>query len=179
MKTCQKCGYTYPDSNAFCLRDGSPLSSLQALMPGTVLRRKFEILEELGRGGMGVVYRARHILLKEDRALKVIGGRHVGNPEAIRRFLSEAVLANRIDHPNVVRLLDLEETDDGLPYVVMEYVHGHSLRQILRPKAAVEQVALDPLRALNIASQVCEALAAAHKQRVIHRDIKPDNILIT
>lgn len=178
MKTCPHCQQTYADTNAFCPRDGSALALVQGLTPGTLFRRKFRIIAELGRGGMGVVYRAQHIFLKEERALKLINARYSEDPQAVRRFLAEAMMANQINHPNVAAIYDADETDDGQPYVVMEYVPGVSLRQILRSDDSGDQKPLEPLRAIGIAMQVCAGLSTAHAKHIIHRDIKPDNILI-
>jgi serine/threonine-protein kinase len=178
MKTCPECRNLYSNSNAFCPRDGVSLSLVDHFAPGAILGHKFRIVEELGRGGMGIVYRARHIVLDHDRALKLIKGHHSADSQALRRFISEAIMANRIEHPNVVRVLDVDQTEDGEPYIVMEYVAGKSLRHILRQDGTAEQRPLDALRAVNIASQVCGALAAAHEKLIIHRDVKPDNILV-
>ena len=177
MKLCPQCRHTYHDTNSFCPRDGAVLSIVDRLEPGTIFRHKFEIQEEIGRGGMGVVYRVRHMRLQYDRALKLINARYSGDSQAARRFVSEAILANQIDHPNVVRVHDVDETEDGYPYIIMEYVAGKSLRQILHPETG-PAVVLEPLRAIRIASQVCAALAAAHAHNIVHRDVKPDNILL-
>jgi serine/threonine protein kinase len=117
-------------------------------------------------------------LLEEEYALKLINPRYSIDPVAVRRFLHEALLTRQIDQVHVVRVYDADETDDGQPYVVMEYVPGTTLRQILRSSDTDGQHPMDPLRAINIASQVCDALTAAHQKRIIHRDIKPDNILV-
>ena len=122
---------------------------------------------------MGTVYRAEHLGFKEDRALKVVNPEYAGNSEFVERFRAEALITRQIPHPNIVRVEDTDETEDGEPFVVMEYVPGRSLREVLEAEHA-----LDPLRALYIASQVCAGLTAAHQRDIIHRDIKPDNILI-
>jgi serine/threonine-protein kinase len=162
----------------YCPQDGVALVLVEGLRPGTIIQRKYRITEQIGSGGMGVVYRAHHILLKEDYALKLINAQYAGDPHVVQRFLAEALMANRIRHMNVVRVEDADETEDGQPFVVMEYAAGTSLRQIIRPDHIHEPLPLDPQRAVNIACQVLAGLAAAHQMKIVHRDIKPDNILL-
>jgi serine/threonine-protein kinase len=140
------------------------------LQPGDVLRGKYEILSEIGRGGMGVVYRARHILLDEFQALKLLLD---ARPQFIKSFLAEAQLVRRLRHPFIVEVFDVDVAENGFPFVVMEYVEGPSLRELL------DRGPLPPGRALEIAARVCDALAFAHRRGVIHRDIKPQNILVS
>ncbi|MFQ5926497.1 MAG: serine/threonine-protein kinase, partial [Terriglobia bacterium] len=174
MKRCPSCQTSYPDSAAFCPRDGVELRVLGALEPGTTIRRKYRIVEEIGRGGMGVVYRAEHLLFREECAIKVINREYAGEESFVQRFLSEVLVTRQLRHPNIVRVEDADETEDGQPFAVMEYVAGESLRQTIARAGALE-----PARALYIAAQVCAALTAAHQRGIIHRDIKPDNILVS
>lgn len=140
------------------------------LQPGDVLRGKYEILGEIGRGGMGVVYRARHILLDELQALKLLLD---ARPQFVKSFLAEAQLVRRLRHPFIVEVFDVDVAESGFPFVVMEYVEGPSLRELL------DRGPLPPQRALEIAARVCDALAFAHRRGVIHRDVKPQNILVS
>ena len=140
------------------------------LNPGDVLRGKYEILGEIGRGGMGVVYRARHILLDEMQALKLLLD---ARPQFVKSFLAEAQLVRRLRHPFIVEVFDVDVAESGFPFVVMEYVEGPSLRELL------DRGPLPPQRALEIAARVCDALAFAHRRGVIHRDVKPQNILVS
>ena len=140
------------------------------LQPGDVLRGKYEILGEIGRGGMGVVYRARHILLDEMQALKLLLD---ARPQFVKSFLAEAQLVRRLRHPFIVEVFDVDVAESGFPFVVMEYVEGPSLRELL------DRGPLPPQRALEIAARVCDALAFAHRRGVIHRDVKPQNILVS
>jgi serine/threonine protein kinase len=172
VKSCPHCKSTYPTHFTVCPQDASPLEEIGALAEGTVLRGKYKILSKLGEGGMGAVYKARHIRFDEVCALKVVLPDHLQDPTFLQRFNAEAVLMRRLDHPHAVRVQDVDETEDGLPFFVMEYVEGEALDVVLRRGP----LAID--RAIRIASQACEALAAAHRQGVIHRDIKPGNLLL-
>ena len=170
MKVCPTCGSSFSDTLGYCPHDASLLEAQSALGPGAVIRGKYKILEELGRGGMGVVYRARHMVWNEDKAIKVL--LNTETPELAKAFLGEAMVLRRLQHPNIVRVEDVDRTEDNLSFVVMEFIEGESLR------ARMERVgAMAPRDALQVAAQVCAALTAAHEIGVIHRDIKPQNIL--
>lgn len=173
MKSCPTCKVLYPTDFTVCPKDGAALRPVTEFEEGAVLRGKYQILSLLGRGGMGSVYKARHLHFNELYALKVISSHLLEEPSFRQRFRSEAVVMRRLHHPNAVRVHDLDETEDGRPFIVMEYVEGKSLDQALEAGAPLE-----PRRALGIASQVCAALEAAHQLGLIHRDIKPANILL-
>src|SRR5262249_9344009 len=131
----------------------------------------YEILNELGRGGMGVVYRARQTKLDRLVALKVLPDDSDSGPAFAERFSREARALARLNHPHIVTVHDFGQTD-GLSYFIMEYVDGASLRQSLRSGR------LPLADALRIIIQVCDALQYAHDEGIVHRDIKPDNILL-
>jgi serine/threonine-protein kinase len=133
----------------------------------------YRIEAELGRGGMGVVYRATHVALDAPRALKFISDDLARDPAFRRRFEREARLACRIRHPNVAAVLDFGELD-GTPFLVMDLVDGEDLATILAREGA-----LVPERAVGIVEQIAGALDAAHAQGLVHRDVKPPNILVT
>ena len=130
-----------------------------------------EILECLGRGGMGVVYRVRQIQLARPAALKIMLAPQVDGADFTERFFREARALARLDHPGVVRVFDVGETE-GQAWMLMEYVDGANLRTLLRERA------ITPTLALSIVRQVCEALQSAHELGIVHRDIKPENVLL-
>ena len=134
---------------------------------------RYLLLEKIGSGGMGEVYKARHTSLEQYRAIKVLPAYLSMNKELVERFFREARRCAALNHPNIVRLEHVGE-QNGVYYMVMDYVEGKSLRQVID-----EQAPLAPLRAMEIGREVCRALEYAHAQGVIHRDIKPSNILIS
>ena len=134
---------------------------------------KYEIVSELGKGGMGVVYKARDPFIGRLVALKTITPELVTDPEILKRFYREAQSAGTLQHPNIVTIFDLGEAD-GCPYIAMEFVEGESLQSIINRRARI------PLAAkLKLVQQFCEGLAHAHKHGFVHRDVKPANILVT
>jgi len=133
----------------------------------------YEIVDELGRGGMGVVYKAREESLQRFVAIKMLGSQLVDNESIALRFMREARAVADLNHPNVVQVFRVDRHEDQ-PYFVMEYVEGESLKQLIR-----RENKLQPMRALQILKEVGNGLAAAHDKGVIHRDIKPENIMLT
>jgi serine/threonine protein kinase len=173
VKYCDACHSAYPDDFNICPRDQGALRHATDLIPGMVIRGKYEILSKVGAGGMASVYKARHVAFGEVLALKLVGTRLAHDPDFLKRFRNEAVITRRLHHPNAVRVEDLDATEDGRPFIVMEYVDGRSLRELVRTDGP------QPLaRAVAVARQVCAALQAAHALGITHRDIKPDNILL-
>ena len=141
--------------------------------PGSVLGDRFEILEPLGAGAMGVVFRAQDRSAGAPAAVKVLHRKLVTSGEYVSRFKREALAASRFRHEAAVKVLGTGETDDGLPYIAMELVEGQSLRELLDRSGP-----LPVGRACNIAHQLLRALGAAHRRGIVHRDIKPDNVRI-
>ena len=173
MKYCEICHSAYPNDFQVCPRDEAALRSTSEIIEGLVIANKYCVLEKVGSGGMATVYRAKHLAFSEIRAIKVINSR-LQDETLIKRFKTEAIIARKLQHPHAVRIDDLDVTEDGRPFIVMEYVEGKSLRKTIR-----ERGELPIARSLHIAAQVAEALGAAHELGVTHRDIKPDNILLT
>src|SRR5438552_2216472 len=140
--------------------------------PGKVLGHRYEILALLGQGGMGAVYKARDTELDRLVALKIIRPELTTNPEILKRFKQELILARQVTHRNVIRIFDLGQAD-GFKFITMEYLEGQDLRAVLREKGK-----LTPEEAARIILQICRALEAAHGEGVIHRDLKPQNIML-
>lgn len=141
-------------------------------MIGLVLAERYRVEQRLGVGGMGAVYRAVHVHMKNTVALKVLHPQMLHIPEAVARFEREAIAAARIQHPNVARALDFGRLHDGTFYMALEFVKGVSLRDVLKHGP------LPTVRVVNIVRQIAEALHAAHEQGVIHRDLKPENVML-
>ncbi|QUV81418.1 protein kinase [Chloracidobacterium sp. D] len=176
MKRCPTCGTEYPDNAQFCPHDGATLVSVTAAPDdpfiGQVLAGRYEVLSKLGEGGMGSVYAARHRTLGRVDAVKVLRP-EAADADAGRRFLREAKLAASINHPNAVVIHDFGQTESGVTFLAMEYIQGQSLTKLLQREGPL------PLaRVVNIIRQVASALDAAHHLGVIHRDLKPDNIMV-
>ena len=143
------------------------------LEKGTVLAGRYEILRLLGRGGMGAVYKARDTELDRTVALKLIRPELAKNPEMVRRFKQELILARQVTHKNVIRIFDLGQSD-GIKFITMDFVEGQDLRALL-----LEKGKFPPEQAARVMLQICRALEAAHAESVIHRDLKPQNIMLT
>ncbi len=135
---------------------------------------QYRLMEPLGRGGMGEVYKAEHQLLKRPCAIKLIRPEHAGDPQMLARFEREVRTTARLTHWNTIDIYDYGRTDDGTFYYVMEYLPGKSLRDLIADSGT-----LPPARAVHLLCQVCDALSEAHSQSFIHRDINPNNIFIT
>lgn len=150
---------------------------ITALRPpvGTLLASKYEIIEELGKGGGGTVYRGRRIVIGDEVAIKVLHDRHFAQPQFRDRFLREARAAAKIHHPNVVAIYDFSEGDgnDAPTYLVMELVKGESLDTLLKRERQLE-----PERAVLLMREICSGVGAVHGVGVFHRDLKPSNLII-
>ncbi len=170
-RTCSKCGAVYDPRTRYCQKDGKPLVVTRTLI-GRTLHGKYRIEDWLGGGGMANVYRATHLKMGEEVAVKVLNPDLVEIERLADRFRNEARAAMRINHQNAIKVTDFDITDDNLHYLVMEIVKGHLLRDL------IDEEAFNYRRAVKILSQACEAIDAAHKQGIIHRDLKPDNIIV-
>ena len=143
------------------------------MINGKIIDGRYEIIEEIGRGGMAIVYRAKCMVLNRYVAIKVLRPEHREDAEFIKRFKIEAQSAGSLTHPNIVSVYDVGNEDD-LEYIVMEYVEGITLKQYLSAKGV-----LPWKEAVDYASQICAGLEHAHKKGIVHKDIKPENIMIT
>lgn len=144
----------------------------EELKEGTVLAERYEILQLLGQGGMGAVYKARDTELDRIVALKLIRPELAKNPDILRRFKQELILARQVTHKNVIRIFDLGQAD-GIKFITMDFVEGRDLRHLL-----LEKGKFPPEEAARLMLQICRALEAAHGEGVIHRDLKPHNIML-
>jgi serine/threonine protein kinase len=169
---CNNCGERFAPSGLRCPRDGALLGDGADPLHGAVLAGRYRITSRLGRGGMSAVYLARHVVIDRLVAVKVLRRDLAADPAQRTRFLREAQAANRIQHENIVDVTDYGETSDGVLYLVMEYLPGESLL------GAVCSGTLPVLRALDIARQIAAGIGHAHEMRVVHRDLKPDNVIL-
>lgn len=140
---------------------------------GTTIAERYEILDLAGKGGMSSVYRARHVLTQKIVALKLMHSHLLSDENAVRRFQQEAKAAGRLHHPNAISVQDLGVTEEGQPFLTMDYLDGRSLSEEIKKYQQI-----DPFRCIHIFLQVCSALAHAHDQRIVHRDLKPSNVML-
>src|SRR4029078_9157796 len=172
MRECQLCKSCFTDDVNTCPNDGMPTAHTIDGPP--VLEGKYHLDSRLGQGGMGVVYKARHAYLKTLHAIKIILPDLVGNdPQLVTRFRQEALAAAAIRHQNVVAVTDYGVIQGSIPFLVMEYVEGESLHDLL-----AREKKLDPEKAFELISAICAGVGAAHHQGIVHRDLKPLNIMI-
>jgi len=141
----------------------------------------YKIFEQLGAGGMGVVYKAEDTRLKRTVALKFLPPELTRDPEAKERFIREAQAASSLDHPNICTIHEINETDDGKTFIVMACYEGQTLKDKIIPQgmAGAKDQRFKTEEAIDIAVQIAQGLARAHEKGIIHRDIKPANIIIT
>ena len=142
-------------------------------MVGQILGNRYELLEKIGGGGMAVVYKAKCRLLNRFVAVKILRSDFTNDEEFVKRFIIEAQSAASLSHPNIVPIYDVGK-DDNIHYIVMEFINGITLKQHV-----VNNKRLEWEEAINISIQVCSAIEHAHKNNIVHRDIKPHNILMT
>lgn len=181
MKYCPKCQAQYTDDQAICPIDEVGLlvkgvtKSTEPMDPmlGRTIAEKYRIERLIGRGGMGAVYEGRHLLLERSVAIKVLHHNMTADERAAGRFIREAKASARIEHPNAVTIHDFGVLSDGSAYLIMEFIRGRSLRQIL-----MQQNRIELKKAINIAIQVCNVVEIAHQQGIIHRDLKPENVML-
>lgn len=172
MKECPACRRCFPDHVNHCPDDGDATTLSIAGEP--IIDGRYQLERRLGHGGMGVVFQARHIFLKTAHAIKVILPDLVGNdPMLVTRFRQEALAAAAIRHQNIIAVTDFGVARGTMPFLVMEYVKGRSLQELLAMEGA-----LPPGRALEIMGAVGAGVGAAHRQGIVHRDLKPLNIMM-
>ncbi len=171
MKECPACRRCFPDEVNHCPQDGD--ATTPSLIGEPILDARYQLERRLGQGGMGVVFQARHIFLKTSHAIKVILPDLVGNdPMLVTRFRQEALAAAAIRHQNIIAVTDFGVVRGTMPFLVMEFVNGRSLQDIL-----AEEKVMSPARALEFACAIGAGVGAAHRQNIVHRDLKPLNIM--
>jgi len=183
---CPKCKSESPDESKFCNECGLQFDSLdqiaaptrtmeipkEGLKTGSIFAGRYQIVEEIGKGGMGTVYRGLDKKLNEEVALKIIKPEIAADDRTIERFRNELKLARKITHKNVCRMFDFHE-EEGTPYITMEYIQGESLKDFILRKGKLPEE-----QTIEIARQICRGLSEAHEIGVVHRDLKPQNIMI-
>src|SRR5580704_12916189 len=177
MRSCPQCSNQCDDVHRFCPSCGFPIGKV-AQNPddpliGRTLPGGYLILELVGIGGMGRVYRAEQTNLGRTVAVKIIHPHLVGEENAAARFITEARAASRLNHPNSVGIIDFGKTPDGQLYLVMEFLRGRDLARVM-----YEEGALPVRRIVDVLRQTLAALAEAHSENIIHRDLKPENIIL-
>jgi len=190
MSKCPNCSGENADTQRFCGDCGTPLppdthqtqsypestkaslGHIAELQTGALFAKRYQVIEELGTGGMGRVYRVADKTLGEEIALKLIRPEIAAEKETLERFKSELKLAREVVHKNVARMFDFNE-EGRVPYITMEYVRGENLKRLIRKVGR-----LFAGQAIPIACQICEGLAEAHRLGIVHRDLKPQNVMI-
>jgi len=174
MKICPACGREYPNTMTLCSVDAAPLKSVSVPLLGQTLAGKYLVEKLIKRGGMGAVYQGKHVLMDKTVAIKVLRPALAVDDDVVARFSREAKAASRISNPHAVSVTDFGESENGIVFLVMEYLEGRTLKEIIRSEGAM------PLaRVVEIIRQVTGALDAAHGQGVVHRDLKSDNIMVS
>ncbi len=183
---CPKCKADNPDKSKFCHECGLQFDSTdqipaftktieiprEGLKTGSIFASRYQIVEEIGKGGMGTVYRGLDTKLNEEVALKIIKPEIAADETTIERFRNELKLARKITHKNVCRMFDFHE-EEGTPYITMEYIQGESLKDLILRKGKLPEE-----QTIEITRQICRGLSEAHEIGVVHRDLKPQNIMI-
>ncbi|MBE7483451.1 MAG: serine/threonine protein kinase [Polyangiaceae bacterium] len=176
-RICPACSGRYPADFRVCPRDATPLADAPEdadPLVGATLAESYEITRVLGEGGMGRVYEARHTRLPNKRfAIKMLHHELARQPEVVARFQREAEAMAAIEHANVVGVYDVNRAADGRPYIVQELLEGEELGKYLDRVGK-----LPPSTAVSVVRQVCRALAAAHARGIVHRDVKPENVIL-
>ncbi|MFL6256252.1 MAG: protein kinase domain-containing protein [Pyrinomonadaceae bacterium] len=175
MKTCPTCGREYAETTTLCPADGAVLKRAgnEDRLIGQVLAGKYRIDDKIDEGGMGCVYRATHVLMEKVIAVKVLHPALAADDKIVQRFTREAKAASRISHPHAINVTDFGESENGVVYLVMEYLRGRTLKDIVRSGGPMTLA-----RTVEIVRQVAGALDAAHTEGVVHRDLKSDNIML-
>ncbi len=174
MKNCPVCGKEFSDTSTLCPIDAAVLERKDDPLLGQTLAGKYLIEDLIKRGGMGSVYLGKHVLMDKTVAIKVLRASLAMDDDVVRRFSREAKAASRISHPHAVSVTDFGESENGVVFLVMEYLAGLTLKDVIKSEGPMK---VD--RVAEIVRQVTGALDAAHEQGVVHRDLKSDNIMLS
>ncbi len=174
MKICPTCNQLYHRELLICPKDGTPLDFLREWRSGDFVSGRFRIVEKIGHGSMGSVFKAEVLKSGETRALKVLAAQLCDDEFMVEDFRRKLQAASTLRHPNVVQMESLERSDNGRPFIVMEYVPGLSLRDLTRQGGPLPVSDI-----VDVAAQICSALECAHRLEFVHRDIRPENIYLT
>ena len=174
MKNCPVCGKEFSDTSTLCPIDAAVLERKDDPLLGQTLAGKYLIEDLIKRGGMGSVYLGKHVLMDKTVAIKVLRASLALDDDVVRRFSREAKAASRISHPHAVSVTDFGESENGVVFLVMEYLAGLTLKDVIKSEGPMK---VD--RVAEIVRQVAGALDAAHEQGVVHRDLKSDNIMLS
>jgi serine/threonine protein kinase len=171
---CPRCHAEIDRNFKACPHCGEPITDFQRRYADEPIDGKYRIVERLGTGGMGEVYKVEHTYLGTTRVVKVIRPQIAGSADANDRFLREARLATRVQHPNVATLHDFSGLPDGSHYMVWEFIEGENVAQLLRKRGT-----FPPRLAIRLAAQAAHGLEAIHRAGIVHRDISPENLMVT
>jgi eukaryotic-like serine/threonine-protein kinase len=175
QRICVECNRQFTGLYTACPHDGALLRPIITdPLIGTVLAGNYEILEVLGQGGMGVVYRGKHSLMERIVAIKMLLSQLISDTNSVKRFQQESKAAARLKHPHIIDVYDFGISPAGQPYIVMEFLEGTPLSDLIKKEG---QIGVE--RSIKLIAQACDALDHAHKQGVVHRDLKPSNIVLT
>ena len=174
MKVCPVCGKKFSDTSTLCSVDAAVLERTEDPLIGQRLAGKYLIEKLIKSGGMGSVYAGKHVLMDKTVAIKVLRPSLAVDPDVVARFSREAKAASRISHPHAVSVTDFGEDENGVVFLVMEYLEGRTLKEVIKSEGPMA-----PARVVEIIRQVSGALDAAHEQGVVHRDLKSENIMLT
>ncbi|HSN90331.1 MAG TPA: serine/threonine-protein kinase [Anaeromyxobacteraceae bacterium] len=176
MRECRECRKAIPETARFCTHCGAaaaPEAAPGDPWIGRTVNEKFRVEALIGQGGMGRVYRARHLALDRTVVLKMLHRAFSGDPQVAQRFQREARAASRLDHPNSIAVLDFGAAEDGTLFMAMEHLGGRDLARLV-----AEEFPLPEARLVRIGAQILSALDEAHARGVIHRDLKPENVMV-
>ncbi len=171
---CLSCAKEFPEGWLSCPYDGADLSRIaDRFAPGSIFAGKYEVGDRLGSGGMSTVYLAKHKFLNKNVAVKVLHSNLASDAKSVQRFQMEAKAAFDLTHPNLLTIYDFGISQDGQAYIVMDYIEGESLADLVQRQGTLELT-----QALPLFYDICLGLAHAHEKNVLHRDIKPSNVML-